>query len=88
MRRDDYDVFCDKFKPVTTEENGNGPELRKFHWAGKDLEDLKKYPDNQIWTMLDCDGKIYIVPGWHYVNRMDYLITEVPWKEGQRDYKY
>ena len=85
MRRDDYTVFCDKFIPHL---NDNSEGLRLYHWEGENLEELKRTPVDRIWTMLDCDGKIYISPGWHYVNRMDYIITEVPWKEGQRDYRY
>lgn len=31
-----------------------------------------------IWTLLDCDGKLCITSGWHYVNRMGYIIAKVP----------
>ena len=85
MRKNDYTVFCEKFKPKMSED---GEELTKFHWGGEDLVELQKTPPDRIWTILDCDGKLYISPGWHYVNRLEYLITEIPYKEGQRDYRY
>lgn len=33
-----------------------------------------------VWTLLDCDGGMTVVPGFHYVNRFGYFVTEVPWK--------
>jgi hypothetical protein len=83
-RGDDFSVFCNKFQPIMEDPD----ELKKYHWAGEDLEQLQNEDVHNIWTILDCDGKMYISPGWHYVNRMDYLITKHPWKEGQRDYLY
>ena len=34
-----------------------------------------------VWTVLDCDGKSYVVPGFAFVNRMGYVITKNPWPE-------
>lgn len=35
---------------------------------------------NHVWTRIDGeDGCIYNINGWHIVNRIDYVITEVPW---------
>jgi len=35
-----------------------------------------------VWTRVDGDdGNIYITNGWHFVNRIDYIITLSPWKE-------
>lgn len=90
-RKDDYFVFLDKFKPIMM--NDSQDELRRYHWEGTDLEELQKIEEekgnmNHFWTILDCDGKMYISPGIHYVNRIDYLITQNSWQEGQRDYRY
>lgn len=85
MRKDDFTTFCEKFQP---DMSLDGEELTKYHWEGPDLVYLKEQNIHNIWTILDCDGKMYICPGWHYVNRMDYLVTKHPWKEGQRDYLY
>lgn len=40
---------------------------------------------DRIWTMLDCDGSIYIGPGIHFVNRMSYHKTAVPHGPGTKD---
>jgi hypothetical protein len=36
----------------------------------------------RVWTLLDCDGELVLSSGMHYVNRMGYLITEVPVADG------
>ena len=33
----------------------------------------------RVWTMLDCDGSLYLSPGVHWVNRMSYHVTNKPW---------
>lgn len=57
------------------------PEGKDFS-AGDDKTVLHEVPEGTdsklIWTMLDCDGKLVITSGWHYVNRMGYLIAKVP----------
>ena len=42
------------------------------------------------WTVLDCDGKLYVAAGFHWVNRLGYLRTEIPWTETdhERDWRY
>lgn len=35
--------------------------------------------ENRLWTVLDCDGKTYIMAGWHFVNRLHYVITNEPY---------
>jgi len=44
-----------------------------------------------VWTIVDCDGKLYVSPGFHYVNRIDYVLCGNPWTdddERQPDYRY
>lgn len=37
-----------------------------------------------VWTVVDGDDNVSVIcNGYHIVNRMHYLITEVPWEEGQ-----
>lgn len=38
-------------------------------------------PPNRIWTLIDCDGHLCIISGWHFVNRLGYFISEVPTEE-------
>lgn len=50
----------------------SGPDLVAVQAA------VKNKPET-VWTLLDCDGQMFITNGFHYVNRMGYFITEVPY---------
>lgn len=78
------DEFYAQFKPVENTEHGEG--IYQFDaYDAKDSAFLQfiaiNYPTH-IWTRIDGDdGCIYNINGWHIVNRIDYLITEIPWLE-------
>jgi hypothetical protein len=40
---------------------------------------------NRIWTMLDCDGNMFISPGAHIVNHMSFHVTRLPWTDTTPD---
>jgi len=53
---------------------------------GDDLELVKSLPVESVWTVVDGDdGDQWILTGIHTVNRICYLVTEVPhdWREIQ-----
>jgi hypothetical protein len=46
---------------------------------GKDLELVMKFPDEQIWTLVDSDRyDTAIISGYHLVNRIGYYIAKKP----------
>lgn len=48
---------------------------------GEDLARVKSAPSNHVWTVVDGDeGSLYVIAGFHYVNRVAYFISEVPWE--------
>ena len=53
-----------------------------FETYGDEVEFVKKQNPNCIWTYGDGDdGGGYIWSGWHFVNRLGYFITEVPFPD-------
>ncbi len=60
---------------------------------GLELEHVKQQPNQYVWTWVEGDGSEslepededapahggYLTPGYHFVNRLGYVITEVPW---------
>lgn len=48
----------------------HGPEYERVH------EVYREAPDT-VWTVLDADGVLMVSNGFHWVNRMGYIITEV-----------
>lgn len=86
-RRDSFEVWWDKYVPTGTPTEGSGgpnmdDEQRMFETYGKDLDTIYKAYEEKpehVWTLVECEGKMYISAGYHWVNRMGYYLTEKPW---------
>jgi hypothetical protein len=73
----DEDQWVEIYEPIT-ESSG----IPFYETYGKDLEYIKSLPPEYVWTLLDADnGKIVLVNGIHWVNRIAYTVTKNPWKE-------
>jgi len=67
-----WHAFERRFRPI------DGPD-GALYWR---LEQLPKTVNMRlVWTITECDGKHYVVPGFHTVNRIDYLLCSVPWTD-------
>lgn len=80
-RRITEDQFNDEFKPVknhlVSDASNNGA---MFETYGPELEHVQQVATtepNRVWTVVDSDGW-GIASGFHLVNRLGYIITEVP----------
>lgn len=73
------DVFYEFFRPFRHPESQfniwGGYGLETF---GKDYELAHNYSEEHVWTIVDGEKSQWIVPGMHHVNRVCYLLTEVP----------
>jgi hypothetical protein len=49
-----------------------------FETYGPELQYVKGMPDNQIWTLIEEDGKMFLCPGYRFVNRFGYMICTIP----------
>lgn len=77
-----YDYWVDNFKPIKNKISKYPDEsLIHFETYGEEVEFVAKQDPNTIWTEVDGDSGTYIVAGYHYVNRINYYITENPWTD-------
>jgi hypothetical protein len=53
-----------------------------FETYGEELEHVRAQDPHVVWTLVEEDGAELIVAGMRTVNRLMYLITEVPWTDG------
>lgn len=50
-----------------------------FETYGDEVEFVKSQPENRIWMYGDGDdGGTYIWSGWGFVNRIGYLVSQIP----------
>jgi hypothetical protein len=74
----------EKFKPILNHFT-NDPDHNMFETYGEEVEFVCKQDNKYVWTWIQGDMSDLIVAGYHYVNRLGYYITEVPW-ENEDDY--
>lgn len=76
-----FDEWEEKYKPIKNPFTGD----IFFETIEDEFAIVAKSNPLTVWTDMDCDGYNYIMSGKHFVNRMGYYITEVPYKEGEMD---
>lgn len=77
------DAWVETFKPIINPNNhwGEGATYSAFETYDEDFEKVKATDNKYVWTEVDGDCGTYIVAGQHWVNRIHYFITEVPWTD-------
>jgi hypothetical protein len=82
-RAGSWTVFERRFRPII---RNDGSLL----WDRSELPAPDSIDCREWWTVLDCDGRLYLSAGFRLVNRLGYLRCEVPWTDGDqlRDYRY
>jgi len=77
-----------KSKELEDEDIGCGV----FETYGKDKAIVKKICDKnpkRVWTVVDGeDGNLWVIAGWHFCNRVLYVITDEEWKDPNEEYRY
>ncbi len=83
----DKDEFFRCYKPV------KNPFVKFGSWDGCMLEtyglelahvqEVMKTDPDKVWTVLDCEGDLIVASGFSLVNRMGYIITEIPVSPGE-----
>jgi hypothetical protein len=80
------DYFDEYYKPqvnhLVKNASFNGCMYETY---GKELEYVRSVAHNpktakSVWTILEADSKIFYCAGYHFVNRLGYLITEKPFE--------
>jgi hypothetical protein len=82
-----WDEFETEFKPrqnlLTKRSDYNGWKYETYGDHEAFIRMFAQTNPENVWTIMDGDEGIIIGSGWHYVNRMGYIITELPYKAGQ-----
>ena len=52
-----------------------------YETYGDEVDYVSQQDERHVWTEMDGDNGVYIVNGMHYVNRIQYYITNKPWTD-------
>lgn len=78
----DYDEWEVQFRPIKNSLRDDAPyDGRMFETFGEEEDYVKRQDPRLIWTVLDCDGLLWLSPGWHFVNRFGYFVTQKPFEK-------
>jgi len=82
-----FDEWFDTYKPIPNPTGDSGFSIDGvcylFETYDPDLQRVLEVNEENpacVWTLVDGDdGEQYLGEGYHYVNRVGYFITEVPY---------
>lgn len=82
MKTITYDEFFEKYNPQLNHFTSSiNEDIYTFETFGEELKYVKKQNNQQIWTLVECENEeVWIIPGYHLINRLNYYITEKKWK--------
>ena len=73
------DQFFARFTPAPNQFNpDSGFDGCMFETFGEELAYVQAHDCNLVWTVVECDGQLSIASGFHFVNRIGYLIARTP----------
>jgi hypothetical protein len=82
MTEDDFDM---QYPLLTNQLNPNASWAFDdgrgclFETYGQELAFIRRQDLRTVWTLVDGDdGELYVLSGFHYVNRIGYLVSTVP----------
>ena len=68
----------DTYLPMTNSITSEGIAYETY---GDELDYVTQQDERFVWTEIDGDNGVYIVNGYHLVNRIQYYITNKMWNE-------
>jgi hypothetical protein len=83
MKAHKWPWFERKFKPIKNTIATNAPyDGCMFETFGPERDEVLKHPNNKVWTVIDGEGRdMYLIAGWHIVNRLGYMVSTEPWTD-------
>ena len=83
-KRPDFDAFCKKYNPALNITS----ETYLFATFGVELEAIRSLDEKVVWTVIEAEGNLYLIPGKRYVDRFAYIIATTEWTDETEEYIY
>ena len=76
------DEWMDKYNPIKNHiDEGTSFYGTSFETYDEELEFVQSQNPYNIWTLVCAEDEYYIVPGFRWVNRENYFVTEKPFTD-------
>lgn len=77
-----YDQWAETYKPMTNHIDKESDTIL-YETYGEELNYIRakaSFRPAHVWTLVDGEDGTYIINGYHFVNRIAYIVTEEPFK--------
>lgn len=84
-----WEDWVEKYKPITNHLDDNASfDGFAFETYGPEIDYVREFCNKpgghlKVFTVLDVEGKIIVSSGFHFVNRLNYILVEVPFAEAE-----
>jgi hypothetical protein len=76
------DEWMDKYNPIKNHiDEGTSFGGTSFETYDEELEFVQSQNPYNIWTLVCAEDEYYVVPGFRWVNRENYFVTEKPFTD-------
>ena len=77
-----FENFEETYKPIKNPfVQDSSYDGYMFETYGVELTHVREQDNKNIWTIVDCDNEeTWIIPGYHVVNRLGYILCNIPWE--------
>lgn len=86
VKRMRFSTWVKRFRPVRNDLVAGAPfDGFMFETFGSELETVRsaaKKDPNTVWTLVDLEGDLAVIEGWHFVNRIGYFVCQVRFVDG------
>ena len=72
-RTGSWSAFEKRYQPIADSDNSLCRDWRD--------SEIQNAPESLVWTILDCDGKLIVSPGFATVNFVGRILCAIPWNE-------
>lgn len=88
QKEETIDDFHKKYRIIQNHLTENAPfENGLFETYGEELGYVyTQVPTKRVWTVIDSDGWYGIISGFHFINRLGFLVTEQEWEKEDEQY--
>ena len=84
-----YDEFEMRYEPIKNHfDKFAANEGTWFETFGEAELFVQNADPKTVWTIVECDESIWLIAGFHFVNRLGYLITQTPWASETETYLF
>ena len=83
---DNFEQWVEEYQPIIND-NGeqNSYDNLMYETYPPDIDIVKSYDNNQVWTLIEVEDKRYLIPGFHVVNRLGYFLTSNIWTNVEQE---